>query len=332
MNILVTGGCGFIGTNFILKLLQNERFNVFNIDNLTYASNNFLELNSGSYPKYNFLKGDICNESFVRNIINDFKPNYLINFAAESHVDNSIKKSREFLDTNFFGTYNLLEASRDYFSYLKSDQKKYFKFHQISTDEVYGDMIDELFHEKSRYLPSSPYSATKASADHLVRSWQRTYDLPCIVTCCSNNYGPFQFSEKLVPLIIKNALDEKDLPIYGDGKQVRDWIYVEDHCDALIKCIDYSVSGETYNIGSNNQTSNIELVTLICENLDLMKPRAENKKYIELIKHVTDRPGHDRKYGIDSTKTKRDLQWEPKITLLDGIKKTINWYMNNYLG
>ena len=328
MNILVTGGCGFIGTNFI-KLLSTKDFNILNVDKLTYASgpNNLKELTNN--PKYTFANEDICNVDFIKKTLEDFGPNYIINFAAESHVDNSIKSSSEFIQTNIVGTYNLLEQARNYYFSLSDKKKSNFKFHQISTDEVYGDMDDELFHENSKYLPSSPYSATKASADHLVRAWQRTYDLPTIITNCSNNFGPYQFPEKLIPVVIINALNEKKIPVYGDGKQIRDWIYVLDHCDALMQCIVNGLPGETYNIGSSNQLTNLELIEIICKKLDKIRPRKNLKSHMDLIEFVDDRPGHDRKYGINSGKARKELDWNPKIKFNTAIEYTVKWYLNN---
>lgn len=328
LNILVTGGNGFIGTNFI-KTLISKGYNVFNIDNLTYAAgkNNHSELSKNS--KYFFVKGNICDPELIKNTLNEFHPNYIINFAAESHVDNSIKSSSEFIISNILGTFNLLEHSKNYYFSLDEKKKSIFRFHQISTDEVYGDMENELFHENSQYRPSSPYSASKASADHLVRAWNRTYKLPIIITNCSNNFGPYQFPEKLVPVIIINALKEKNIPVYGDGKQVRDWIYVSDHCDALEKCIANGKNGETYNIGSSNQLSNLDLIKMICTMLDNLRPRKNLKSYSELIKFVDDRPGHDRKYGINSEKAMRELDWRPKNKFKESIESTIQWYVDN---
>ena len=256
MNILVTGGCGFIGSNFIRSLIS-KNFNILNIDKLTYAADtdSLKELSNNS--KYSFVKGDICDENLIKSIFQMFKPNYIINFAAESHVDNSIKNSKEFIESNILGTFHLLEQSRFYFSSLSEKDKSKFKYHQISTDEVFGDMDQDFFHENSHYRPSSPYSASKASADHLVRAWHRTYKLPVIITNCSNNFGPYQYPEKFIPVIIISALAEKNIPIYGDGEQVRDWIYFLDHCDALLKSIENGKSGETYNIGSSNQLTNL---------------------------------------------------------------------------
>lgn len=328
MNILVTGGCGFIGTNFIQSLITKD-FNILNIDKLTYAAGNDNLEELLDNENYTFLKGDISDSDLIKKVLNDFNPNYILNFAAESHVDNSIKNSKEFIQTNILGTFNLLEQSRNYYQSLNEKNKSNFKFHQISTDEVYGDMDEEHFHENSQYRPSSPYSASKASADHLVRAWQRTYKLPTIITNCSNNFGPYQYPEKLIPVVIINALKEKHIPVYGDGKQIRDWIYVSDHCDALLKCINKAKEGETYNIGSSNQLTNLDLINIICELLDKLKPRKNLKKYKDLIKFINDRPGHDRKYGINSNKAMKELGWAPKKTFIEAIELTIRWYIDN---
>lgn len=328
MNLLVTGGCGFIGSNFIRSLISKD-FNILNIDKLTYSGtlSNLKDLSNNS--NYSFIQGDISDANLIETILEKFKPNYIINFAAESHVDNSIASSHQFIQSNIIGTFNLLEQTRKYYFNLKEKEKSVFKFHQISTDEVYGDMNNELFHEESNYRPSSPYSASKASADQLVRAWQRTYNLPTIITNCSNNFGPYQYPEKLIPVAIINALNDKKIPVYGDGKQVRDWISVSDHCDALLKCIQYGKAGETYNIGSSNQITNIELVKKICRIMDEIKPRKNNKSYDQLIEFVKDRPGHDRKYGINNEKAMRELNWIPKIQFDEAITNTIKWYIDN---
>jgi len=326
MRVFVTGGSGFIGSNFIIRLLSLKKFRIMNFDKLTYAGNkeNLKRINSSNYT---FVKGDIYNKKKLEIKINEFKPNYIIHFAAESHVDNSISSSLEFIQTNIVGTYNLLECAKNYYNKLTKKNKKMFKFHHISTDEVYGDMEEELFHENSQYRPSSPYSASKASSDHLVRSWQRTFDLPTIITNCSNNYGPFQYPEKLIPVVIINALKNKKIPVYGNGRQVRDWIYVSDHCDALINCMKYASVGETYNIGSSSQVANIDLVNKICEYLDEIHPKKNS--YKKLIEFVKDRPGHDKIYGIDNRKAIKNLFWKPRIDLQKGLKLTVQWYLNN---
>lgn len=329
MNILVTGGCGFIGTNYIEQILTETEHYVINLDSLSYASSNYINQKYKKNNRYTFFKGSICDQNLISSIFKKYYPNYVINFAAESHVDNSIKSSEEFIKSNINGTHTLLQQSLKFYEGLDSQNKNIFKYHQVSTDEVYGDMNDKLFDENSSYLPSSPYSASKASADHLVRAWFRTYNLPTIITCCSNNYGPHQFPEKLIPLVIHNAINEIKIPIYGDGLQVRDWIYVEDHCNALINCFTYSKPGETYNVGSNNLMTNIELVELICSKLDQFKPRNRNLSYKDLITYVSDRPGHDRKYGINSTKANKVLNWIPKTKFSEGISNTINWYLKN---
>ena len=329
MNILITGGCGFIGTNFIKVLLSKSEHQILNIDKLTYASFgnnlNFIKKND----KYSFIQGDICNKELIYNCFSEFQPDYIFNFAAESHVDNSIHNSHEFIQTNIFGTYNLLEQSRNYYNSLSNVKRNNFKFHQVSTDEVYGDMKSQLFHEKSPYQPSSPYSASKASADHLVRAWHRTYNLPTVITNCSNNFGPYQYPEKLIPVVIINALSEKRIPVYGDGKQIRDWIFVDDHNEALMQCLNHAKSGETYNIGSSNQINNIDLIKTICAQLDILKPLSSNRKYFALIDYIKDRPGHDRQYGINNQKAVRDLSWQPKTNFQDSIQYTIQWYIDH---
>lgn len=326
MNILITGGCGFIGTNYISKLIQKKTYNILNIDKLNYASNLKAVKLFQKEKNFKFIKSDINNSKVLNSIFDKFNPDYLINFAAESHVDNSISSPYKFLKSNFIGTFALLEQTR---IYLQKNPKKKFKFHQVSTDEVYGDMDKIKFNENSHYRPSSPYSASKASADHLVRSWQRTYGIPIIITCCSNNYGPYQHHEKFIPTIIKKALKGEPIPIYGDGNQIRDWIYVEDHVEALIKCINRANIGETYNIGSNNQITNIKLAKKICQYLDIIKPLPMKESYCNLISYVSDRPGHDRRYGINNSKICKNFKWNPKYSLDTGIELTVNWYLNN---
>ena len=329
MNLLVTGGYGFIGTNFIHTILDKTSHKVLNIDKISYAAD---ENNHKKYlnnPNYSFLKCDICDEMFMKKIIFDYKPDYIMNFAAESHVDNSIKGSKEFMTSNFMGTFNLLEISRIYFESLDSMKQKNFKFHQISTDEVYGDLDKELFHEESHFKPSSPYSASKASADHLVNAWHRTYKLPTVITNCSNNFGPYQYPEKLIPVVIIKALQEKKIPVYGNGKQIRDWIYVDDHINALIQCLSKSQPGQTYNIGSANQINNLDLIKLICEELDKRHPRQSSLSYFDLVEFVNDRPGHDKEYGINNQKAIEQLFWTPKFNLNEGINMTLDWYLEN---
>ena len=340
MKILITGGAGFIGSALIRYLINNTEHSVVNIDKLTYAGNlESLETISNN-ERYSFEHVDICERRILDNIFSIHKPDAVMHLAAESHVDRSITGSSEFIQTNIIGTYNLLEASREYWNTLEANAKLAFRFHHISTDEVYGDLLhpDELdyngedislplFTEGTSYAPSSPYSASKASSDHLVRAWLRTYGFPTIVTNCSNNYGPYHFPEKLIPLVILNALEGKDLPIYGKGDQIRDWLYVEDHARALYKVITEGNVGETYNIGGHNEKKNLEVVEAICNILDELLP-AENK-YSDQIIFVADRPGHDRRYAIDATKISEELKWVPTETFETGLRKTVIWYLNN---
>ena len=330
-NILVTGGAGFIGSAVIRYLINETNSNVLNIDKLTYAGNlESLETVSNN-PRYQFLHADICDKSAMTKAFDDFKPNIVMHLAAESHVDRSIDGPMDFIQTNIIGTYNLLEVARNYWQNLTEDKKSRFKFHHISTDEVYGDLegTDDLFTEETSYSPSSPYSASKASSDHLVRAWYRTYGLPIVITNCSNNYGPYHFPEKLIPLVILNALDGKPLPVYGDGKQIRDWLYVEDHARALYLVATTAKVGETYNIGGHNEKQNIDVVKTICTILDNIKPRTDGQSYIQQITFVKDRPGHDLRYAIDASKIQQELNWQPQETFESGIRKTVEWYLNN---
>jgi len=329
MNIIITGGCGFIGSALIKFLIKKTNHKILNIDKLTYASNkNYLTTNT---KNYSFFKIDICNEKKIKNLFYKFQPNLIIHLAAETHVDNSIKDSKRFMKSNIFGTYNLLEISKEYIE--KNKYPKDFKFYYISTDEVYGDLgnKNKLFNENSNYNPSSPYSASKASADHLVRSWGRTYKLPILISNCSNNYGPNQNSEKLIPLVINRAINGLQIPVYGNGKQIRDWLYVDDHVDAIYKIATKGKIGDSYNIGGNNQIKNIDVVKTICDILNYSKIRKPNNinSFFDLITYVSDRKGHDYKYGIDINKINKKLKWKPKENFETGIKKTIKWYLNN---
>ena len=330
MNIIVTGGAGFIGSNLINFLIKNTECNVLNLDKLSYSGNLISLDNVSSNPRYSFVHADICDHDKVNKIFTSFQPDIIMHLAAESHVDRSIDSPFEFINTNIIGTYILLESSRKYYGGLSKRKKLDFKFHHISTDEVYGDLekTSDLFTESSSYRPNSPYSATKASSDHLVRAWSSTYKLPILITNCSNNYGPYQFPEKLIPLVILNALDGKHIPIYGQGDQIRDWLYVEDHVKALYEVAVNAKPGITYNIGGLNEKKNIEVVRSICNILDNTIP-LKNGKYKSLIKYVDDRPGHDKRYAIDSSKIKKELKWEPEETFETGLRKTVKWYLDN---
>ena len=331
MKILVTGGAGFIGSAVIRHIIQNTNNQVLNIDKLTYAGNLESLKEIDQNPNYQFKKIDICDADEITKAIEEFQPNAIMHLAAESHVDRSIDGPAAFIQTNIVGTYTLLEAARKYWMGLDAEAQQNFRFHHISTDEVYGDLegTTSLFTETTSYAPSSPYSASKASSDHLVRAWHRTYGLPVIVTNCSNNYGPYHFPEKLIPLVILNALDAKPLPVYGNGQQIRDWLFVEDHARALYKVMTEGVVGETYNIGGHNEKQNIEVVKTICKILDELKPQASGQAYESLITFVKDRPGHDLRYAIDATKIQNELGWTPAETFETGIRKTVEWYLNN---
>ena len=331
MSIIVTGGAGFIGSNFILDWIEEIDELVINIDLITYSGNiNNLDKIKKS-NNLNFIQGDIRNKNLLQKTFNKFKPRAIINFAAQSHVDRSIKSPEDFIHTNILGVFNLLESSKEYWNNLSKNEKEIFRFFQISTDEVYGDLRsdDSPFNEKSPYNPNSPYSASKASADHLVRAWNKTYGLPTLVSRCSNNYGPYQYPEKFIPLCIRNALSNLPIPIYGDGKQIRDWLYVKDHCAAIRKILEDGTPGETYDIGGRNEKTNIQIANKICEILDKIKPSDKYKSYKELITHIDDRPGHDRRYAIDCTKIENDLGWEYKENFESGIYKTVKWYVKN---
>ena len=333
MRILVTGGAGFIGSAVIRKIIRDTDYSVLNVDKLTYAGN----LNSLSSvalnPRYEFAMVDISDSSSISEVFRSYKPTVVMNLAAESHVDRSIDSPAEFLQTNILGTFNMLENSRRYFKNLDDKSREKFRFHHVSTDEVYGDLGlgDDLFLETSPYDPSSPYSASKASADHLVRAWGRTYGLPVIVTNCSNNYGPYHFPEKLIPHVILNAVQGKPLPIYGNGSQIRDWLYVDDHAKALVKVISEGEVGDTYNIGGNNEKTNLEVVLTVCELLEELSPVKPSgiNKYRDLITFVNDRPGHDVRYAIDASKIEAKLGWVPDETFETGLRKTVQWYLDN---
>lgn len=325
--LLVTGGCGFIGSNYIHHILKNhEGYHIVNLDKLTYAGNTH-NLEGLSNQDYSMVKGDICDVDLVHSLFEEYQFDAVVHFAAESHVDRSIDGPAEFIQTNVVGTLNLLEQSR--FFYQKGE-KENFRFLHVSTDEVYGSLGDDgKFLETTPYDPSSPYSASKAGSDHLIRAWHRTFGLPTLITNCSNNYGSYQFPEKLIPLMIINCLHEKALPVYGKGENVRDWLYVQDHCEAIQTVLQKGETGETYNIGGNNEIKNIEVVKTICTLLDEISPRENEKSYHELITYVTDRPGHDFRYAIDATKIEKELGWSPKESFATGIRKTIHWYLDN---
>ena len=335
MKIIVTGGAGFIGSAVIRKLIKQTSHKVLNIDKLTYAGNLESLKNIDSSDRYSFIEQDIANLEKIRLIIDQYKPDAVMHLAAESHVDRSIDGPSEFINTNIIGTFNILEASRKYFDSLPPKDKRIFRFHHISTDEVYGDLenSNSFFTEETSYAPSSPYSASKASSDHLVRAWNRTYDLPVLITNCSNNYGPYHFPEKLIPCAILKALKGEDIPVYGDGSQIRDWLYVDDHAEALIKVMEHGKIGETYNIGGHNEKRNIEVVRLICSVLEELHPSKPKgvKLYSDLITFVADRPGHDLRYAIDASKIQRELGWVPNETFDTGIYKTVKWFLDNKL-
>jgi len=331
MRILITGGAGFIGSSVVRHIIKNTNDEVLNIDKLTYAGNLESLKEIDQNPRYQFQKVDICDSSKLEQIFEQFQPDAIMHLAAESHVDRSIDGPNAFIQTNIVGTYILLEVARKYWQALDDNKKANFRFHHISTDEVYGDLdgTTDLFTETTPYAPSSPYSASKASSDHLIRAWQRTYGLPTIVTNCSNNYGPYHFPEKLIPLVILNALDGKTLPIYGTGKQIRDWLFVEDHARALYQVVTQGTVGETYNIGGHNEKQNIEVVKTICRILDQLRPQNNAQPYENLITFVKDRPGHDLRYAIDASKIENELGWKPLETFETGIRKTVEWYLNN---
>ena len=331
MTILVTGAAGFIGSNFVLDWLKTSSETVINLDKLTYAGNRYNLATIQDDPRHTLVQGDIGDQTLVPQLLAAHRPRAILNFAAESHVDRSIHGPGEFIQTNIVGTFNLLEAARDYWMQLEDAEKANFRFLHVSTDEVYGTLTasDAPFTEQNRYEPNSPYSASKAASDHLVRAWHHTYGLPVLTTNCSNNYGPYHFPEKLIPLTITNALAGKPLPIYGDGLQVRDWLYVGDHCSGIRRVLEAGTIGETYNIGGWNEQTNISIVQKICALLDERRPRADGTSYATQITHVKDRPGHDRRYAIDARKIQQHLGWRPAETFETGIRKTVDWYLEN---
>jgi dTDP-glucose 4,6-dehydratase len=330
--ILVTGGAGFIGANFVLDWLKEPNAEgIINLDKLTYAGNLATLASVKNDPRHLFVQGDIGDRALVAKLLKEHQPRAIVNFAAESHVDRSIHGPADFIDTNIVGTFNLLECAREYWNGLQAAQKTNFRFHHVSTDEVYGSLLptSPAFNETHPYEPNSPYSASKAASDHLVRAWFHTYGFPVVTTNCSNNYGPYHFPEKLIPLVILNAINDKSLPIYGDGQQVRDWLYVGDHCSAIRAVLVNGELGQTYNIGGWNEKANIDVVRTICQILDKVKPRTDGQPYAKQITFVKDRPGHDRRYAIDARKIERELGWRPAETFDTGIKKTVQWYLDN---
>ncbi len=331
MTILVTGGAGFIGANFVLDWLGSSDEPIINLDKLTYAGNPETLQSLQGDTRHTLVQGDIGDAALVTQLLAEHQPRAVVNFAAESHVDRSIHGPGEFIQTNIVGTFNLLESVRGYWSALVAPKKEAFRFLHVSTDEVYGSLAkdDPAFTEQNHIEPNSPYSASKAASDHLVRAWHHTYGLPVLTTNCSNNYGPYHFPEKLIPLMIVNALAGKNLPIYGDGQQIRDWLYVKDHCSAIRRVLEAGRLGETYNVGGWNEKANLEIVHTVCSLLDELRPRADGQAYKAQITYVTDRPGHDRRYAIDARKIEQQLGWKPAETFETGIRKTVQWYLDN---
>jgi dTDP-glucose 4,6-dehydratase len=330
MNILVTGGCGFIGSNLVRLLLTTTEHAVLNVDALTYAGNRHSLDDLAGHPRYRFAQADITDAAALAKLFTDFQPDWVMHLAAESHVDRSIDGPGAFIQTNIVGTYTLLQAARKHFDALTGTAKDRFRFLHVSTDEVYGSLgATGSFTEKTPYDPHSPYSASKAASDHLARAWADTYRLPVLVTNCSNNYGPYQFPEKLIPVVILKALRGDPIPVYGKGENIRDWLYVGDHAEALLAVVSRGKIGETYNIGGNNERRNLDLVRLLCSLLDELRPRADGRKYADQITFVTDRPGHDLRYAIDAAKIRRELGWSPKQDHTSGFRKTVQWYLDN---
>ncbi|MCC7679918.1 dTDP-glucose 4,6-dehydratase [Janthinobacterium sp. FW305-128] len=332
MSILVTGGAGFIGSNFVLDWFAQSQETVINLDNLTYAGNLANLSGLKDNPGHVFIRGDIGDVALIASLLEKYRPRAILNFAAESHVDRSIHGPEDFIQTNIVGTFHLLEATRAYWSALTEVEKAAFRFLHVSTDEVYGSLEKDApaFNEEHRYEPNSPYSASKAASDHLVRAYHHTYGLPVLTTNCSNNYGPYHFPEKLIPLIIHNALSGRALPIYGDGQQIRDWLYVKDHCSAIRRVLEDGRLGETYNVGGWNEKANLEVVHTLCDILDELQPRSDGQLYKTQITYVKDRPGHDRRYAIDASKLERELGWKPAETFETGIRKTVQWYLDHH--
>ncbi len=329
--LLVTGGAGFIGANFVLHTIADGRYDIVNLDKLTYAGNPETLAPLAGNPAYTFVHGDICDGPLVARLFSEYRPVAIVHFAAESHVDRSIAGPEAFLRTNIDGTFTLLQAARAFYSTLAGAEKENFRFLHVSTDEVYGTLSPTApaFHEETPYAPNSPYAASKASSDHLVRAWHHTYGLPTLITNCSNNYGPYQFPEKLIPLVLNNALSGKPLPIYGDGAQVRDWLFVLDHCSAIHAVLANGRPGETYNVGGGNQRTNLEVVTTLCTLLDELVPTSAHVPHKQLMRFVTDRPGHDRRYAIDARKLESELNWNAAESFETGLRKTVEWYLAN---